>query len=187
MTILHTNERTTFLAAAGSGAAAWFGFSAFPPMQVRVGRDLVNEWVPPHYQAAAFPAFGALLYTLWNDRHRRNAPWVGRLAILAATSTVAITRLAGLHPLSGHAVFLAAVATFECPPFSPNSPPQAHKQTPQSTRPTIHRSPTLFMSAALGLAITAVYKVKWEDTIWGTASVAAGVAIGACARRVAAT
>lgn len=184
MTTHPSIERTTLVIAAASGAAAWFGFSAIPPMQVRVGTDLVNEWVPPHYQAAAFPAFGALLYTLWSDRHRRNAQWVGRLAILAATSTVAVTRLAGLHPLSGHAVFLAAVTTFESPPFSSHPDPKANRPPSESTHAlgSARRSPTLFGSAALGLAITAVYKVKWGDTFWGGVSVATGVVIGACSR-----
>lgn len=161
---LRSSERAALLAAACSGVAAWAGFALVPPMQVRVGRELIDAWVPPHYQAAAFPAFGALLLLVWRGRRDRGPLWLGRVVILGACSSVAVVRLLGAHPLSGHAVFLAAVA--------------AHEAFGRE------RSPVLLGSAALGLSVTAAYKALWGDTFWGAMSVGAGAAIGAISRLV---
>lgn len=159
-----TSERFTLLVAVSAGAAAWVGFRALPPMQVRVGSELIGLWVPAHYQAAAFPAFAGLVAVLVRDARGRESPWLGRAAVAGTTSAIAVLRLLGTHPLSGHAVFLAALAVHEA-----------------RARP---RSPVLLGAAALGLAVTAVYKVAWGDTFWGAVSIAAGSAIGAAAASV---
>ncbi|MEZ4302334.1 MAG: hypothetical protein R3B70_45830 [Polyangiaceae bacterium] len=133
-------ERGALWAAVGAGLAAWAGFAAGPPMRVRGGREVVDAWVPAHYQAAAFPAFGAILYLVWRGRRDRDGLWGSRAAVLATSCGVAVTRLLGAHPLSGHAVFLAAVCAHEL----------AGKREIACSAG----------AAALGLAITGAYKVE---------------------------
>ncbi|MEZ4313284.1 MAG: hypothetical protein R3F14_35130 [Polyangiaceae bacterium] len=157
-------ERGALWAALGAGLAAWGGFAAIPPMRVRVGREVVDAWVPAHYQAAAFPAFGAILYLVGRGFREGDGLWGGRAALLGASCAVAVTRLLGAHPLSGHAVFLAAVC--------------AHELAAR------RRSPVLLGAAALGLAITGAYKAEWGDGVWGAVSAGVGAVLGAASWRV---
>lgn len=131
-------------------------------MRVRVGTELLGATVPAHYQAAAFPAFAALVALLLSDRGARPPPWLGRSVILGVSSAVAVSRLLGAHPLSGHAVFLTAALAHEA-----------------AGRP---RSSALLGSAVLGLGVTAVYKVAWGDVSWGAISIGAGAALGILSR-----
>jgi hypothetical protein len=129
--------------------------------------------VPAHYQASVFPAFvwfaGSLGLDMLKRRDRRT--WVPRAALLASTGLLATARLGGALPLSGHAVFLAAVIGYAL------APPRALKW------PAASEAPAAWL-AAPGLAITAWYKLAlWNDPGWLTASIVTGGAIGfSCAR-----
>jgi hypothetical protein len=123
----------------------------------------LEDFVPAHYQASAFPAFAALAAALAIDvvERRERASWAARLALLAVTSSVAIARLGGAVPLSGHAVLFAAVLAYALlPPRAPGSRIAA-------------------VAAAPGLVITGYYKVfVWDDSAWFAASLAIGAATG---------
>jgi hypothetical protein len=128
----------------------------------------IEEFVPAHYQASAFPAFAALVAALAFDVVERSerASWAARLGLLATTSSVAIARLVGAVPLSGHAVLFAAVLAYALlPPRAPGARIAA-------------------VAAAPGLVITGYYKLfVWDDPAWFAASLATGAAIGfACSR-----
>jgi hypothetical protein len=145
------------LAALAGGVAAGALFAQRPPMRVRVGMQLSDERVPAHYQASVFFAWSAFVAALALDvaRGRERASWPARAALLGATAIVAAQRLSGRSPLSGHAVFLAAMLASD------------PAQTP------FGRS-----LAAVGLAVTAVYKLRWQDARGLALSSAVGALIG---------
>lgn len=149
-------------AAALAGAAtAWLAFRWLPPSHVLVGTTAVDAWVPPHYQATAFAPFCGFAAVLALDfaRSRATSGWPSRVALVLATSLVAVVRLAGLAPLSGHAVLAAAVVVHEA-----RSP---------------HRSAAVAAAAVASAAITGWYKLfVWGDVAWFALSCAVGVAIG---------
>lgn len=146
-------------------------------MPVLAGLRATGALVPAHYQASVFPAFCWFSAALGLDllRGSKRSSIVPRAALLGSTGLLAVARLGGALPLSGHAVFLAAVIGFEL--ASPRS---------RDGAPT---GPAAWL-AAPGLAITAWYKLAvWDDGPWLAASAlvggAVGVACGAWAARAA--
>ena len=124
--------------------------------------------VPAHYQASVFPAFVWFAGALGLDvlKRRDKGTWAPRAALLASTGLLATARLGKALPLSGHAVFLAAVLGYSL------APPRALKW------PAATEAPAAWL-AAPGLAITAWYKLAlWDDATWLTASIVAGGALG---------
>jgi hypothetical protein len=156
-----------FLAAALVTAVAWAGFHLGPPMPVQVGMVRINETVPADYQASAFPAFTVFVLALVRDvlRDSARSTWLPRAILIGLTGLIAVVRLTGALPLSGHAVFLAAVIAYEViPPLSPEGKLAA-------------------VLAALGSLIVGYYKIGvWGDWIWLTLSVTAGAVIGTGSR-----
>ncbi len=148
-------------AVATGGAAAWFG--SRPAMLVLAGLRATGERVPLHYQLAAFPAFGALAGAIAVDAASGKRARLARAALVAITGAAAIARLQGKLPLSGHALFLAAMLAFE--------------------QRSAERVPYGRGLAAAGLVVTAYYKVAWNDALWGALSAAAGALIGAVLAR----
>jgi hypothetical protein len=149
------------LAAVALGAAAWLYFAARPPALALVGTTPIDEVVPPVYQASAFFAFGAHGAAALVERRGERAR---RVALLAITSAIAVARLTGAIPLSGHAVFLAAAAAFDLRQGSPG------------------RALRLAVVAA-ALVVTAAFKLfVWHDAAWLVASLVVGAAIGATCR-----
>jgi hypothetical protein len=151
-------------ALAGAGAYGWF--ASRPAMNVRVGLQEIDKVVPVHYQASAFPAFGLFAGALALDavRGRARSTLVPRAVLIGLTGAIALLRLDARVPLSGHAVFLAAMLAHEL---------GARSET---------RSPLGSALAGAGLGVTAWYKlVVWDDAGWFSASVAVGLAIGAVA------
>ena len=133
-------------------------------MQVRVGSRPTDAFTPAHYQLCVFPAWGAFAAVLARDLAVGRDGWMPRLALLSATGALAVARLAGGSPLSGHAVFLAALTAFEL---------TASRRTPFA------------LPLALGaFGITAFYKFRWGDAAGLARSSALGAAIGAlCSTR----
>ena len=121
-----------------------------------VGTEAIDQVVPAHYQASAFPAFAALAIAAAIERDPR------RVALLTTTSALAIARLDGRLPVSGHATFLAAATAFEL-----------------TTRATEARHVRLALAIG-GLGVTAYYKLAaWNDTTWFATSTLLGTALGA--------
>jgi hypothetical protein len=152
-------------AAAGAVAlvASWIYFANTAPMQVLVGTEALDAFVPAHYQASAFPAFAAYSTSLAFDLARgcrlQNA--TRRIALLGITSALAALRLDGSLPLSGHALLLGAVLANEI------------------ARRAYLRSRVTTAFAVPGLLVTAWYKLfVWGDVGWFAASVAVGVVLG---------
>ncbi|MFW5739177.1 MAG: hypothetical protein ACOC1F_02300 [Myxococcota bacterium] len=88
----------------GGAAAYWFGTQ--PAMAVLVGTEPVEHFVPAHYQASVFPAFGAMVALLAADmlRGKNRASWGG--LFLAAL----LTHEAASRGRAGHfALWLLAV------------------------------------------------------------------------------
>jgi hypothetical protein len=142
---------------------AWIYFASTPPMRVLVGTRPLDVFVPAHYQASAFPAFAAYVTALASDIAARGDPrrTLRRVALVLVTSGLAIVRLRGALPLSGHALFLAAVMANELP------------------RRVRRRIPIACAFAVPGLAITAWYKVAvWHDYGWFAASLVVGFLLG---------
>jgi hypothetical protein len=151
-------------AAALAAALVWWIAAALPPMHVRVGDHTTAELVPPAYQVSVFPAFAAfavaLLFDLLGGQERRT--WLARAALLVVTGGVALVRLGGWLPLSGHGLFLAAVLAYEV------------------TRPAAPDAHVLAALVVPGLLVTGWYKlVVWTDPWWLLASLAFGAALGA--------
>jgi hypothetical protein len=150
-------------------------------MPVLSGLQETGALVPVHYQASVFPAFCWFSAALGLDliRGAGRASLAPRALLLASTGLLAAARLGGALPLSGHAIFLAAVVGFELGGGSSGS--RAHDREGAPTRPAA-------WLAAPGLAITAWYKLAvWDDGPWFAASAlvggAMGLACGAWAKR----
>ena len=125
-------------------AGAWFHAH---PSPVLIGTTPSEFLVPWYYQACAFPPLCVLLTTALIDLFDRK--WrdgVSALALCAACSLVALIRLAGFIPVSGHGLFLSAVIVFEVRRAA--------------------RAPGAIVLAALGLCVTGFFKLfVWHDTI----------------------
>ena len=149
------------LASAGLGtvlAGAWFWAH---PSAVLIGTVPGEFMVPWYYQASAFPPFCVLLTTAIADLlGRRRAAGVSALVLCVACSLVALVRLAGLIPLSGHGLFLSAVLVFEL------------RRGPASARGAV-------VLATLGLCVTAFFKLfVWHDALNFGGSLMLGSVIG---------
>jgi hypothetical protein len=148
-------------------AAAWTGFTLGPPMPVQVGMDRLDAHVPPHYQASVFPAFTVCVVTLGRDvlRHSARPTWFPRALLIGLTGLIAVVRLTGALPLSGHAVFLAAAIGYEAFP------------------PLGAEGKLVIALAGLGLLVVGYYKIAvWGDSTWLALSLIAGAVIGAGSR-----
>lgn len=126
-------------------AGAWF---LAHPSPVLIGTTPSEFLVPWYYQACAFPPLCVLLTTALADlSSRRWSEGVSALALCAACSLVALIRLAGLIPLSGHGLFLSAVLVFEL------------RRGPARARGAM-------VLAASGLCLTGYFKLfVWHDAI----------------------
>lgn len=158
------------LSAACVTLLAWALFSRMPPMAVRIGRALTEAAVPLGYQLSVFPAFGAFLGALALDvnlgEDRRT--WLPRMVLGGLTSTLAVVRLAGVIPLSGHALFLFAVLGYELAP------------------PTDRDAPLSLALVIPALLVVGWCKlVIWSDPWWFGASAALGLGLGAVLARAA--
>jgi hypothetical protein len=154
------------LAGAGAAALAYGFFASRPPMQVLVGLRPIDEVVSPFYQAAAFASFGHLAAQTGSRLWLRDWPSaLPALALLTATSGIAVARLSGWIPLSGHAVFLSSALVMAA--AGSDEEPLAGGAY-----------------AAAGLLVTAVHKVRWGDLSGFVASSALGLVLGAAACRL---
>lgn len=141
------------LAVLGTGFASWW--YAQHPDRLLLGTTPQETLVPWWYQATAFPTFGWLLSeVVIEPRHR-----VRRSLLVVVVSVIALVRLAGLIPLSGHATFLVAALAFSW-----------------------RRSWPVVITALLGLAVTTVYKCLWGDVLFFSLSVLTGALIGVSLR-----
>lgn len=145
------------MAGAAAGAVAWIWYAARPAQPVLVGRRRTQHRVPATYQASVFPTFGAVVargidewLTLGDGR---------RLALVAASSTVAVLRLRGALPWSGHGFFLGAVLAYEA-------------RAPQPC-------PVIVAYALGGLAIMLRHKAQWNDLGGAVQALVLGGAMGA--------
>ena len=116
---------------------AWAVFARLPPMSVRVGRAAIDAAVPLGYQLSVFPAFGAFVGALALDVVRGD----DRRTLLPArgarrlTGMLAVARIAGALPLSGHALFLFAVLGYElAPPADRDAHAVARARHPRAPR-----------------------------------------------------
>lgn len=94
--------------AAIATAAAWAIFARLSPMHVQIGLSRVDATVPLGYQLSVFPAFGAFVGALALDVVRgdeRRSLWP-RALLIASLGLLAVARVTGFLPLSGHALFL---------------------------------------------------------------------------------
>jgi hypothetical protein len=159
-------SRSELSAIGGASIATFAGtawFWAHPPMHVLVGSETIDALVPVHYQASAFPAFGAMvaavLLALWERRAERRDRV--RAALLLSCSIVAAARLLVTIPLSGHVVFLTAALVFE------------------RWLHVSKRVPFAWLLACAGIVVTAWYKLAvWDDYAWFAMSGVVGVAMG---------
>jgi hypothetical protein len=163
-------ERMAALALAAAGTAvAWVAFSrlSFP---VRVGTESIAKTAPVVYQVSAFPAFCTFVALFAVDvlRKRDRRTWAARAALLAATSALALVRLHGDVPVSGHALFLFAALAYEL------------------IVPVDAEAPLVVAMIIPGLLVTGWYKLAvWGDAGWFAASAVAGCALGALLGRAA--
>ncbi len=151
-------------------AAAWAIFAQLPAMPVHVGMSAVDGAVPLGYQVSVFPAFGAFLAALGLDvaRGEARSTWVPRLLLVAALSALAVARVAGALPLSGHALFLFGVLAYAI------------------TAPADRDAHVLTALSAPALLVVAWCKlVVWGDPLWFAASAVLGAAAGAMVARIA--
>jgi hypothetical protein len=164
--------RTAWVLGAASAAllVAWAVFARLPPMSVRVGRAAVDAVVPLGYQLSVFPAFGAFVGALALDAVRGDdrPTLLPRAGLVVLTGMLAVARIGGALPLSGHGIFLFAVLGYELAP------------------PTDRDAP-----ASLALVIPALLVVGWcklvvwSDPAWFGLSAVVGCALGAALARVA--
>jgi hypothetical protein len=149
---------------------AWAVFAHLPPMAVRVGRTLTDATVPLGYQLSVFPALGAFLAALALDASRGDdrRTWLPRALLVLLTGTLATVRLAGLLPLSGHALFLFAVLGHELAP------------------PTDRDAPLSLALVIPALLVVGWCKlVVWGDPTWTGVSAVVGLGLGAVLARAA--
>jgi hypothetical protein len=153
-----------------AGLVAWAVFARLPPMVVRIGFSASAATVPLGYQLSVFPAFGAFSGALALDvaRAEDRRTWLPRAALLASTGLLAVARVAGTLPLSGHALFLFAVLGHELAP------------------PTDRDAPVSLALVIPALLVVGWCKlVVWGDPLWFGVSAALGTALGVVLARVA--
>lgn len=167
-----TSSRTIWLLAftAGATVAAWTVFASMAPMHPRVGSAILATTVPLGYQLSVFPAFGAFAGALALDvaRGEPRRTWLPRAGLLAITGTLAVARLYGALPMSGHALFLFATL--------------AYSATPPADRDA-HWSLGACIPALLVVGWCKL--VVWGDPLWFGASALLGCAVGVALARVA--
>jgi hypothetical protein len=149
---------------------AWAVFTHLPPMPVRVGRAAIDAVVPLGYQLSVFPAFGAFCGAVVLDAVRGDdrPTLLPRAALVVFTSLLAIGRLGGALPLSGHALFLFAVLGYELAP------------------PTDRDAPLSLALVIPALLVVGWSKlVVWSDPLWFGVSALAGAVVGAALARAA--
>jgi hypothetical protein len=165
--------------AAVAGVLAWAAFSRIAPMPVRVGLAVRGGTVPLGYQVSVFPAFGAFLGALALDvarRHDRRS-WIPRALLVACTSLLALSRLAGALPLSGHALFLFAVLGYDL------APPTADRAA--ASAPASQAVVSLALVIPSLLVVGWCKLVVWQDPLWFSASAVLGLALGGMLARAA--
>lgn len=158
-------------------AAAWAVFARLPAVPalaglvpVRIGMSAVDTGVPLGYQVSVFPALGAFAAGLGLDVARGEArrTWLPRTLLLGALCALAIARLAGALPLSGHALFLFGVLAYAV------------------TAPADRDAHVLTALAAPALLVVAWCKlVVWGDPVWFGASAVIGAVAGGVVARIA--
>jgi hypothetical protein len=149
-----------------AGVTAFAYFAHQPPMHALVGTTPIEALVPAEYQASVFPAFATFIMASAIDYRNAREQAYRRTALLLVTAGIAVVRLCGALPVSGHAVFLAAAASFEL-----------------CTAPSAGRGARLLLMTA-GAGVTAFYKLAvWHDGLWLAVSTVIGVALGFCMRR----
>lgn len=169
---LHAVPRVAWVLAFASAAllVAWTVFARLPPMSVRVGRAAIDAVVPLGYQLSVFPAFGAFtgalaLDAVRGDDRRTHLP---RVALIVLTGLLAVARIGGALPLSGHGLFLFAVLGYELAP------------------PTDRDAPLSLALVIPALLVVGWCKlVVWSDPAWFGLSALLGVALGAALARLA--
>ena len=168
----HSLPRWAFVlaAAAAATAAAWAVFARLSPMHVQVGLSRVDATVPLGYQLSVFPAFGAFVGALALDvaRGDERRTWGPRALLVASLGLLAIARLTGALPLSGHALFLFGALAYEIAP------------------PSDRDSTAVLTLVAPALLVVAWCKlVVWGNPLWLGASAVLGALVGGVLARVA--
>jgi len=164
--------RAALVLASGAVATvgAWALFTRLEPMNVQVGLSRIDATVPLGYQLSVFPAFGAFVGALVLDvasgDERRT--WGPRALLVLSLGLLAVARLAGALPLSGHALFLFGVLGYEIAPPSDRD----------STAVLTLLAPALLVVAWCKLVV-------WGDPIWFCASAVLGALVGGALARAA--
>jgi hypothetical protein len=156
--------------AAATTLAAWAVFSRLEPMHVQIGLSRVDTTVPLGYQLSVFPAFGAFVGALVLDVTRREErrTWWARALLVGLLGVLAVARVAGALPLSGHALFLFGALAYEVAP------------------PSDRDSVTVLTLVTPALLVVAWCKlVVWGDPLWLGASALLGALVGAALARIA--
>jgi hypothetical protein len=156
--------------AAVATAAAWALFATLSPMHVQIGLSRVDATVPLGYQLCVFPAFGAFVGALALDvvRGDERRSWWPRALLVAVLGLLAVARVAGALPLSGHALFLFGALAYEIAP------------------PSDRDSTAVLTLVAPALLVVAWCKlVVWGDPLWLGASAVLGALVGGVLARAA--
>jgi hypothetical protein len=164
--------RTAFvlMSAALATAAAWALFARLEPMHVQIGLSRVDATVPLGYQLSVFPAFGAFVGALAIDvvRGDERRTWAPRALLVASLGLLAVARVAGALPLSGHALFLFGALAYEIAP------------------PSDRDSTAVLTLVAPALLVVGWCKlVVWGDPLWLCASAVLGALVGGVLARAA--
>jgi hypothetical protein len=131
------------------------------PSHVLVGTQRLELWVPPIYQACVFPAFLTFVAVLGLElrARRATAEVAPKIALVGTTALLALVRLEGRLPLSGHALFLSAALSYELA--------------------TGRRSQETWPWTTIGIVITGYFKLfVWHDALWFAWSCAVGTLLG---------
>jgi hypothetical protein len=150
--------------------AAWALFARLAPMHVQIGLSHVDATVPLGYQLSVFPAFGAFMGALALDvvRGDQRRTWGPRALLIASLGLLAVARLTGALPLSGHACFLFGALAYEIAP------------------PSDRDSTAVLTLVAPALLVVAWCKlVVWGDPLWLGASAVLGALVGGALARAA--
>ncbi len=167
----HLPRTALVLSSAAIGTlAAWALFARLSPMHVQIGLSRVDATVPLGYQLSVFPAFGAFVGALALDvaRGDERRTWGPRGLLVASLGLLAVARLTGALPLSGHALFLFGVLAYEIAP------------------PSDRDSAAVLTLVAPALLVVAWCKlVVWGDPLWLGVSAILGSLVGGVLARVA--
>jgi hypothetical protein len=151
---------------------AWAVVARLPPMHVRVGWQPSDASVPLGYQLSVFPAFGAFVGALAIDivRGDARATWLPRAVLAATLGSLAVARIAGALPLSGHALYLFGALAYEVTAPSDRGADSAV---------------TLSLIAPALLVVAWCKLVVWADPLWFAVSALLGAALGVLLARAA--